>query len=102
VAPGSRCDTFHVVAIVGSRLAPTTAHRRGCCTKPSAKTWAALAVAVAEGAGSAEAGQGAPRASDDLRLFRTYLRKASLSPPGLCATATVRSRHRNGGVQALT
>jgi hypothetical protein len=41
-----------------------------CCTKPSTKTWAALAVTPAEGAGSAEAGQRAPWASDDLRLFR--------------------------------
>jgi hypothetical protein len=44
----------------------------GCCAKPVAKTWAALAVAVAERAGSAEAGQGALRASDDLRLFRPH------------------------------
>src|SRR5438874_5747782 len=41
----------------------------GCCTKLSAKTWAALAVTVTDGAHSAEAGQGAPRTSDDLRLF---------------------------------
>jgi hypothetical protein len=41
----------------------------GCCTKPSTKTWAALAVTVAEGAGSAEAGQGAPRASGTLAAF---------------------------------
>src|ERR1700681_2555473 len=41
-----------------------------CTDKPSAKTWAALAVTVAERARSAEAGQGALRASDDLRLFR--------------------------------
>jgi hypothetical protein len=43
----------------------------GCCKKPSAKTRAALAVTVAEGPRSSEAGQGAPRASDDLLLFRT-------------------------------
>src|SRR5450759_4054583 len=41
-----------------------------CRTNPSTKTWAALAVTVAEEARSAEAGQSAPRASDDLRLFR--------------------------------
>src|SRR2546423_1155707 len=51
------------------------AFTRGCCTKLSAKTWAALAVVVAEGAGSAEAGQGAPRASDDLRLFEPSLER---------------------------
>jgi hypothetical protein len=43
-----------------------------CRTKPSAKTWAALAVTVAEGARSAEAEQGAPRASHDVRLFRPH------------------------------
>src|SRR5438477_258927 len=46
-----------------------TAFMRGCCTKASAKTWAALPVTVAEGARSADAGQGAQRASEDLRLF---------------------------------
>jgi hypothetical protein len=49
----------------------------GCCTKPSAKTWAALAVTVAEGPSCAEAGQGAPRTSETTcRFFEPALRKA--------------------------
>jgi hypothetical protein len=56
----------------GPSVAPavTPAADGDCCTKPSTRTWAALAVMVAEGAGSAEAGQVGPRASDDLRLLR--------------------------------
>jgi hypothetical protein len=57
-------------ASVNAGLVRTLARSGGCCTKPSAKTWAAPAVTVAERARSAEAGQGAPRASDDLWLFR--------------------------------
>jgi hypothetical protein len=53
-------------------LSHTTASVGGCCTKPSAKTSAALAVTVAERARSAEAEQSAPRASHDLRLFRPH------------------------------
>ena len=52
----------------GTRLA--TASVRGCFTKPSAKTWAALAVTGAEGPGSAEAEPSAQPASHDLQLFR--------------------------------
>ncbi len=48
------------------------AGRRSCCTKPSAGTWAALTVTAVQGAGSAEAVQGAPRLSDDLRIFRPH------------------------------
>jgi hypothetical protein len=54
------------VSHVGAR---TSARRRGCCTKLSAKTRPALAVTVADRAHSPAGGQGAPRASDDLRLF---------------------------------
>jgi hypothetical protein len=39
--------------------------------KPPTKTWAALAVTVVEGARSAEAEQGALRATHDLRAFST-------------------------------
>jgi hypothetical protein len=38
----------------------------------TAKTWAALAVTAADGAESVEAGRGAPRPSDELRLFRPH------------------------------
>src|ERR1035438_2779456 len=49
-------------------------------TKPSATTWAALVATAAEGPGSVEAGQSAPRPSDDLRLFVPTLRTAPVSP----------------------
>src|SRR5271165_930075 len=70
----------HGEAEVCSAGARTPGLRRGCCTKPSARTWATLAATVAEGPGSAEARQGAPRASDDLPLFRSVLRKVPVSP----------------------
>jgi hypothetical protein len=57
-------------AAVSQTLRRASACRRGCFTKPSAKTWAPLAVTVAQGPGSAEAGQGPSWASDDLPLFR--------------------------------
>jgi hypothetical protein len=68
----ARDDCFRGKAVVPTDTLSAIALDGGCCTKPSAKTWAALAVTVAGGAGSAEAGQGVPRPSDDFRLFRPH------------------------------
>ncbi len=57
-------------ARVSRGASETPAFRRGCCTESSTKTWAALAVTVAEGAGGAEGAEGAPRGSDDPPLSR--------------------------------
>ncbi len=46
-----------------------------------AATWAALAVTAADGTESVQAGQDAPRPSDELRLFDPALRPAPVSPP---------------------
>jgi len=67
--PGSS-SARHSRVVRSACLKRAVAFVGGCCTKPFAKTWAALALTVAEGPRSAEAGQGAPRASDDLPLFR--------------------------------
>ena len=75
-------------AAAPGRRSLTTASVRGCFTKPSAKTWAALAVTGAEGPCSAEAEPSAQPASHDLRLFDPALRKVSVSPPGVCETAS--------------
>jgi hypothetical protein len=63
--------------LCGSHRATLQARRSfgfggGCCTKPSSRSWAALAVTAVEGAGSAEAEQSAPWSSDDLRVFRPH------------------------------
>src|SRR5205823_33130 len=49
----------------------TLATDGGCCTKPSAKTWAARAVTAADGPESVEAGQGSPRPSHEASSVST-------------------------------
>ena len=60
-----------VTSCAGSVVFAAPARGR-CCTKPSAKTCAALAVTAVEGPGGAEAEQTALRPGDDLRAFRPH------------------------------
>jgi hypothetical protein len=59
-------------AVVWARPFETPGFRRGCCTKPPARTRVAFAVRAVEGNGSAEVEANEPWPSDRLRLFRPH------------------------------
>jgi hypothetical protein len=64
----------------------------GCCTKPSTKTCASLAVTAVEGAQTAEVEQSALRPNDDLRRFRPHAWNGSRRPSDVYATPVCHER----------